>query len=306
MSTVIPDSLNMAAVNSPKPLTRYLIISPVRDEEKYLQFTFESVSAQTVRPLAWVIVDDGSSDNTGQIADGFAAQHPWIQVVHRGNRGFRKAGGGVIEAFYDGFHAAREKDWDFVVKLDGDLTLPNDYFEKCFAYFERDPQLGIAGGALYHNFDGRMELEVVPKFHVRGATKIYRRACWEAIGGLHKVTGWDTIDETKANMLGWRTQTLKDVHLLHHRFTGTAESTWKGMVKNGVSDYIAGYHPLFMLVKCLSRVRRRPHVMGPLGLFWGYWKGHLTRAPRVDDAELIRYLRQQQMRRLMGMETIWK
>ena len=107
---------------------KYVIITPVRDEEKHIEATIEAVAGQTIRPTEWVIVDDGSSDRTGDIIDRYAAKFPWISVVHRSNRGFRKSGGGVVEAFYDGYNALHCNDWDFVVKLDGDLTLSADLF----------------------------------------------------------------------------------------------------------------------------------------------------------------------------------
>ena len=109
-------------------MTRYVIITPIRDEEKFIEATIASVQGQTVQPAEWVIVDDGSTDRTGEIIDRYAAQLPWIRVVHRVNRGFRKSGGGVMEAFYDGYNALHCSDWDFIVKLDGDLTLPRGLF----------------------------------------------------------------------------------------------------------------------------------------------------------------------------------
>ncbi len=118
---------------------KYVIISPVRDEEAYLRFTIESVLAQTIRPIEWVIVNDGSTDRTGSIIDEYAARHSWIRPVHRQNRGFRKAGGGVVEAFNEGYRSLSTDDWEFVVKLDGDLTFNPDYFERSLRNFERDP-----------------------------------------------------------------------------------------------------------------------------------------------------------------------
>src|ERR1700674_135582 len=155
-------------------MTRYAIITPVRDEEKYVAATIESVSRQVIRPAEWVIVDDGSTDRTGDIIDQYAAQFPWIRAVHRSNRRFRKSGGGVVEAFYDGYNSLRSDDWEFIVKLDGDLTFSPNYFEKCFAHFRNEPRLGIGGGEIYHHLAGNLTLEANPRFHVRGATKIYR------------------------------------------------------------------------------------------------------------------------------------
>lgn len=285
---------------------KFVIITPVRDEEKYLKATIESVLRQTATPAEWIIVDDGSTDRTGDIIDGYAAQYPWIRVLHRANRGFRKAGGGVMEAFHDGFSTLECKDWDFIVKLDGDLSFDMEYFEKCFEYFRRDPELGIGGGEIHHSIDGEMKLEVNPRFHVRGATKIYKRACWEAIGGLWPGPGWDTIDEVKANMLGWKTHAFADLHLFHHRFTGSEEGLLRDRVKHGVACYISGYHPIYVAASCLSRLTQKPYLIGSAGIMYGFLKSHVTRPPRLKDRSYVSYIRGQQMRRLCGMQTIWR
>jgi poly-beta-1,6-N-acetyl-D-glucosamine synthase len=285
---------------------QYVIVTPVRDEEKYIEATIESMCAQTVLPAEWLIVDDGSSDRTGIVADQYAAKHSWIRVLHRQNRGFRKNGGGVMEAFFDGYHSLQCKDWDFVVKLDGDLTFAPDYFEKCFEHFSQDARLGIGGGEIRHEIDGQMKTEENPRFHVRGATKIYRRACWEAIGGLWKASGWDTIDEVKANMMGWNTYAFRELGLFHHRFTGSEEGLLRDRIKHGVACYVSGYHPLFLAASCARRLTQKPRVMGSLAILYGFLKSHVTRPPRMSDRSYFAYIRGQQLRRLCGMQTIWR
>jgi biofilm PGA synthesis N-glycosyltransferase PgaC len=286
--------------------TKYVIITPVRDEEEYIEATIESVCRQTTRPAEWFIVDDGSTDRTGEIIDRYAAQNSWIRPIHRKNRGFRKAGRGVMEAFYDGYNALPSNDWDFIVKLDGDLSFAPDYFEKCFEYFRRDSKLGIGGGEIHHDISGTRKLEVNPRFHVRGATKIYRKGCWEAIGGLWPAPGWDTIDEVKANMLGWKTYAFTDLHLLHHRFTGSEEGLLRDRVKHGVACYVSGYHPIYVVASCLHRIAQRPYVIGSAALLYGFLQAHLSRPPRVEDRSYVAYIRGQQLRRLCGMQTIWR
>ena len=285
---------------------RYTIITPVRDEEEHIAKTIQSVLSQTIRPIEWIIVNDGSSDNTGRIIDEYATQHSWIKTIHRENRGFRKAGGGVIEAFYDGYHSLELMDYDFIVKLDGDLSFENDYFEQCFEYFKRNPKLGISGGMLYHMINGQMVLEKKHIFHVRGATKIYRKKCWDDIGGLLRAPGWDTLDEVKANMLGWESKSLSEIRVIHHRYTGKADGTWRDSFKNGRANYISGYHPIFMLLKCLRMTLRRPYLLGSTALFCGFISGYFRNIPQVDDSGLIDYLRKQQIRRLLLRESIWK
>jgi poly-beta-1,6-N-acetyl-D-glucosamine synthase len=285
---------------------KYVIITPVRDEEKYIESTIRSVLRQTIRPAEWVIVDDGSTDRTGQIADRYASQYPWIRVIHRADRGFRKSGGGVMEAFRDGYDSLHSQDWNFVVKLDGDLSFPPVYFEDCFAYFRRDPELGIGGGEIHHDVSGELKLEANPRFHVRGATKIYQRTCWEAIGGLWPAPGWDTIDEVKANMLGWKTYAFTDLRLLHHRLTGSEEGLFRDRVKHGVACYISRYHVLYVIASCLRRLVKKPYVIGSIGIMYGFLKSYFTRPPRLEEASYVAYIRSQQLRRLFGMQTIWR
>lgn len=286
--------------------SRYVIVTPVRDEAKTIAGVIASVSSQTVRPVEWVIVNDGSTDGTDGIVKQHLVNFPWIRLIERSNRGFRKSGAGVIEAFYDGYHALRCRDWDFIVKLDGDITLAPDYFEKCFAHFRRDLRLGVGGGDVYHEIAGRQKLENNPRFHVRGATKIYRRACWEAIGGLCEAPGWDTIDEVKANMLGWRSYSFSDLRVVHHRPTGTADGALRDRAKHGLACYLSGYHPLFVVASCVSRLIKKPYFAGSFAIAYGFLKGYCLRLPRASDRRLIRYMRAQQLRRLCGLETIWR
>ena len=284
----------------------YIIITPARNEEAHLSKTIESVVSQTLRPRRWILVNDGSTDRTGQLMDEAAKEHPWMTVVHRPDRGFRKAGGGVIEAFYDGFTLACKEHWDYLVKLDGDLSFNGSYFADCFQKFEADSKLGIGGGTVCRLTNGALVEESGgdPPFHVRGATKIYRRACWEQIGGLIKAPGWDSLDELKANMLGWKTYTFRTMKLHQHRNTGDADGAWKNWVKNGLANYITGYHPAFMLVKCLNRCLRTRSVMIPAGLGWGFLSGYLKRVPQAEP-EVVRYVRREQVKRLCMGDSLW-
>jgi glycosyltransferase involved in cell wall biosynthesis len=287
-------------------MKRYLVITPARDEESHLQKTISAVAAQTMQPAQWIIVDDGSRDSTGSIVDRAAEQYPWITAIHRRDRGFRQSGGGVVATFNDGYSAIKTPDWEFIVKLDADLTFAPDYFERCFAEFDKDLRLGIGGGGIYHETQAGLELEQNPRFHVRGATKIYRRECWQQIGGLVQAPGWDTIDEVKANMMGWSTRTFPNLKLSHARYTGAADGAWKDSVKNGFANYVTGYHPAFMFLKCARRLFSKPYLVRSFGLWCGFVKGYFKRAPRVGDPHLIKYVRSQQIKRLLRQESIWQ
>jgi glycosyltransferase involved in cell wall biosynthesis len=297
----------LSTINSQPSTGSYVIITPVRNEGQYLQKTIDSVVSQTLKPRKWVIVNDGSTDNTGQIIDAASRQHSWMQAVHRPDRGFRKQGGGVIEAFYDGHHLVVHEPWDFVVKLDGDLSFERTYFESCLERFTLNSRLGIGGGTVCRLEGGALVAETSgdPRFHVRGATKIYRRACWEQINGLLKAPGWDTVDELKANMLGWETLTFEDLKLLQHKDTGSVDGAWRNWVKNGLANYVSAYHPLFMMAKCLKRVFDRPYLLGAAGLAFGFIGGYVRRVPRIEDSALMHYIRAQQIRKLTLRHSIW-
>lgn len=287
-------------------ISKYVIISPVRDEQEYLVKTLESIVRQTIRPTEWIIVNDGSRDRTGEIAEVCANDHPWISVIHRSDRGQRVPGSGVMEAFYCGYESLKSRDWEFIVKLDGDVGLERDYFERCFQRFKKDPKLGICGAMMYRIANGKLEVEAHPLFHVRGPIKLYKRACWDAIGGLIKAPGWDTADELKANMLGWRTASLPDLKAIHYRPTGAAQGSWRDGVKNGKADYITGYHPLFMTAKCIKRLFQKPYAIDAIAHAYGYVNAILERTPQVEDPALIRYVRREQIKRLLLRESIWR
>jgi glycosyltransferase involved in cell wall biosynthesis len=286
---------------------KYVVISPVRDEAEHLRLTIRSMVSQQIRPQQWILVNDGSKDETPQLIEDAARTYDWIRAVHRPDRSFRQAGSGVMEAFYEGYQRLASEDWEFLAKLDGDLSFDRDFFQKCFERFQSDPRLGICGGLICRRIQGALEEEskMDPIFHVRGATKIYRAACWKAINGLTKAPGWDTLDEVKANMLGWKTRTFHDLKVLHHRPTGAAYGIWHDWVKAGLANYIVGYHPLFMLFKCVRRTAEKPYGIAALALLWGYVRGYLQRTPQIDDRDVIQYFRRQQLNRIMGRRSLW-
>jgi poly-beta-1,6-N-acetyl-D-glucosamine synthase len=306
---------------------RYVVISPVRDEAQHLEHTIRSMLCQTVRPTQWILVNDGSTDGTAEIIDRWASEHFWITPVHRtecsrikdgpsttqtpaiGNRrdrGGRAREAKEIQAFYEGYKHISSADWEFMVKLDGDVSFEADYFETCFSEFDADPKLGIGGGVILNSLNGRLSVETTPQFHVRGATKIYRRACWDEIGGVTNGPGWDTLDQVKANMLGWSSRSFSALRVIHHRPTGAANGAWQNALKNGLWAYISGYHPLYMLFRCARRLPEKPYLVGSLALLCGFMSGYVHRIPQNDDERLTQYLRQQQLNRLLFRDSIWK
>ena len=284
---------------------KYCVITSVRNEERFITGVIESVLNQTIRPSEWIIVDDGSSDSTAAVVARYAQEHPWIRFTRREDRGYRSTGGGV-EGFLSALPLLRVQGWEFLVNLDGDVTFGPDYFERCFEQFRDLPALGIGGGTVYTKFGEHWQVEKAPSFHVRGATKIYRRECWEVLGGLWRSLGWDTVEEIKANQVGWKTQTFPGIRLFHHRVSGKMWGGWGFAIIDGEADYVVGYHPLFFGLKCIRHIFYPPLVIRSVGMAYGYLRGIIRRTPRATEGQLRKYLRRQQIRRIFGIATIWK
>lgn len=282
---------------------RYLIVTPAHNEEEFLGVTLTSVAAQRVLPHAWVVVDDCSTDGTWGMLESFASTHPWVRPLRRlpsdrpsGTDGLASAA--EAAAFNAGLRQAADVDWDFVVKLDADIELPPDYFERLLAEFAADPSLGIAGGHCYEWRRGRLWWEAVPEDHVRGATKMYRRECFEAIGGMRETLGWDTIDQVTAEMRGWKVRSIRGLDLLHHRRTGSASGVIRGRLRHGRGSYLVGYHPGFMFVRAARRLLDPPPIVGSVLLLAGYFAAWLRREPRAVDAEFVAFFRRRQLGKL--------
>jgi poly-beta-1,6-N-acetyl-D-glucosamine synthase len=283
------------------PGRRLLVISPVRNEAAYLQTTIDSMIAQTVRPTLWLIMDDGSTDDTAAIAERAAVQHPWIQVLRRPDRGVRKLGGGVVEAFDDGLSRFNLDEFDYVCKFDGDLEFQPGYFERLLDKFEKDPRLGTASGKSWIRVGDRLAPERTGDDFSQGQSKLYRVECFRQIGGFVREVMWDGIDCHRCRMLGWKAQSFRDEDLkfIHLRPMGSSfKSIYTGRLRWGYGQYFMGTHPLYALAIASYRMLERPWVVGGLLILAGYLRGYLRRLPRYDDLEFRRHLRRWQLARL--------
>lgn len=281
-------------------IPKYVVISPVRDEAEFIEKTIDSMTKQTITPSTWVIVNDGSKDGTELIVQEYSRAYPWIKLINRPDRKVRQRGKGVVEAFYAGFNTL-EVNYDFVVKLDGDVSFGPDYFEGLLQKFASDPTLGIAGGGLYEKPDGQTWVLMTSKDHVRGCTKIYRQTCFTAIGGLVLSMGWDGIDEWKALSLGWKVQSFTEYPIYHFRFTGAATGYLKSFYEQGWGAYRMGYLPLYMIARGFWHMADRPYITGGLAMLWGYLKAWLQHEEMLADASVVRFVRQTQMKKLTGL-----
>ncbi len=284
--------------------SKYVIVTPVKNEEKFIGQTINAAINQTIKPQQWIIVNDGSTDGTGEIIQHFAAKFPWIQEIQNQKSDLRKVGGQA--ALMRGLSLVNMNNIDYFIRMDGDVTFDPNFFECIFQKFEDDPKLGIASGVCYvQERDGLVE-EKHPRFHTRGPLKIYRIECFKAIGGLDPEEGWDTIDEIKANMLGWQTGSFPELKVYHLRKTQTASGVLRGYRNVGKVSYYAGYHPIFMLFRSIKNMFSKPYIIGGINMLLTYFEGYYKGLAQVNDEALIKYLRKQQMNKLLGKQTIWK
>jgi biofilm PGA synthesis N-glycosyltransferase PgaC len=276
--------------------TRYALITPVRDEQDYIGGMIESMLAQTVLPAKWIIVDDGSADKTPEIIQSYIPDNPFLQLL-RLSRNERRAPGGEGAIG----HALRQlaiADYEFLARFDADLLFEPNYIESILSEFQRDPRLGIAGGGLYIKQGTRLKPEKVPEYHVRGALKMYRRECFEQIGGITTQIGWDTIDEVYAWTKGWRTKSFFNYRVIHRRPTGEGISAGRIYFQRGKAEYYTWSAPLFVIAKCAKLMAEHRSLAKPLMFFTGFASGYLNRDPRLQDVAFRRTRRIQQLGRL--------
>ena len=281
---------------------RYCLITPCRDEAAYARRTIESVLRQTTLPALWVIVDDGSRDETPAIVEEYAARHPWIRLVRRGDRGVRKLGGGVIEAFDAGYTTIDPADFDYVCKFDLDLDVPPGYFEGLMRRMEANPRIGTCSGKPYMELGGRLVPETCGDEHSVGMTKFYRVDAFQQIGGFVRELMWDGIDGHRCRMLGWIAVSWddEDLRFVHLRPMGTSHKNWwTGRVRHGFGQYYMGTAPEYLLASVAFRLVRPPVVVGSLAILWGYFRSMATGAPRYPNPDFIKFVRAYQRRCLI-------
>ncbi len=280
------------------PSPNYLIISPVRDEGQWIARTIESVIAQTIQPSEYIIVDDASSDDTAAVVNTYLNTHSWIKLIELPPREPLTTPEAVVRAFNIGYNQRHNPQPDYLVKLDGDLEFSSNYFEECFNAFDQNPRLGITGGTIQTQHGDHWVTEKVPLHHVRGATKIYRWACWEDIGGFVPRHGWDGIDILRAQMKGWESRHQENLILKHFRPTGKRQGGVSVRMDRGKTAYYLGSHPLFVFLSSIRRMLDWPYIFGGLGILAGYSLAWYHREPKIDDSELIAFNRMQQIHRM--------
>jgi biofilm PGA synthesis N-glycosyltransferase PgaC len=285
------------------PKENYLVITPARNESAFIEKTIKSMISQTVLPCEWIIVDDGSTDDTPEIVAKYSQRYGWIKLIRKPASGKTRdvSGGAPARAFNFGLRHVSCANYDFIANVDADLSFEPRYFELLLKEFANDSQLGIAGGNLHEFRKGVARPRKSYLLHVAGATKTYRRKCFWDIGGIVESTAWDAIDEITARMKGWKTRTIQSLKALHHRRTFSSErNILVGFMRRGRIDYLLGFHPLFELLKWVgTMVTARPYVLSGLSMSYGYMKAALRREQRPVTREFVKYLRKTQIQRLL-------
>jgi hypothetical protein len=283
---------------------RMLIITPVRNEEGHIEGVARALAAQTRPPALWVVVDDNSTDGTGDALARLAEEIDFMKVVATPpdftvKSADRLAVAAAPRAFNYGLAAVGDiAGFTHVGKLDGDVELRPDYYERILARFDADPSLGIAGGAIMEQRDGRWQATASARDHVRGALKLYTRECFEAIGGVVERLGWDGMDEVLARMRGFTTRSFDDAEALHFRETGSADGRLRGHVRWGEAHWILGHGVVWTAARAFKAARLRPRGAAGAAYMYGYARAAARRVPRVEVDGYRRFVRAEQRRRM--------
>jgi glycosyltransferase involved in cell wall biosynthesis len=285
-----------------RPSLTYALVTPARNEAENLGRLAACIAAQTVLPVEWVIVENGSSDGTVEVATRLAGETPWIRLVRREEPAEAVRGGAIVRSFEAGV-AALSGHADIVVNLDADVTLGPDYFKRLLEHFDANPALGIASGSAFELEDGVWRQRFATRDTVWGATRAYRRECLDDVSPLEQRLGWDGLDELCAIVRGWETATFLDLPFRHHRAVGErdphARATW---IAEGRLAHYMRYRPGYLTARAFyCAVRDRQPAA--LGLLWGYGAAAVSREPRWDDDEAAEYLRRLQRARALPMRA---
>jgi poly-beta-1,6-N-acetyl-D-glucosamine synthase len=277
-------------------LPSYVLVTPARNEAQFIELTLKSVMTQTLRPIKWIIVSDGSTDGTDEIVGRYTSEHPWMELVRMPERKERHFAGKVL-AFNAGYERVRGLRYDIIGSLDADISFEEDYFSFLLGKFVENPRLGV-GGTPFREGSVQYDYRFSRKEHVSGACQLFRRECFESIGGYIplKAGAIDLTAVVSARMKGWKTETFTDKWCFHHRPMGTAKHhVLAASFKSGYGDYPMGVHPIWQLFRSVYQMSRKPILVGGMMLLTGYVWAMLTRAPKPVSADFVRFRRREQM-----------
>ncbi|MDM7994771.1 MAG: glycosyltransferase family A protein [Acidobacteriota bacterium] len=288
-------------------MTCYVLITAAYNEGKYIDRTIRSVIAQTLRPLKWVIVSDGSTDRTDEIVNKYAAEYGFVQLYRITERHARNFGA-QVNAITVGYDLVRDLKFDFFANLDADISFEPTYYEYLLKKFKADPKLGLAGGTIYEQREGRFQNRPSNNPQsVPHAVQMFRRECFDCIGGYVAMPygGPDWVAEVMVRRLGWKVGTFPDLVAYHHRPTGGAGGRLKDFVRQGNLAYSIGSDPFFEFGKTIRRFKERPLIVGALVRLYTYLWASCTRKHRPVSNDFIRFLRAEQRIRMLAFLKRW-
>ena len=278
----------------------YAVMTAARNEGEFIGNVIETMVAQTTHPVRWIIVSDGSTDETDAIVGAYCKKYPWITLSRTSGRGKRDFAAKVM-----GLELAcsqlKDVDFEVIVNLDADITIPPDYFAYLLEKLEADPNLGVVGTRFTEGAGQLYDYSHMNAEHVSGGCQMFRRSCFEAIGGYQRLRtgGEDWAAVTTARMMGWKTRSYDERLFIHHRPMGrSGQGLFRARVKQGERDYLTGGHPLWQLFRCGFQMARPPFVISGLGLLLGYSRLAVLGRKHAVSAELVRFHRREQMARL--------
>lgn len=279
----------------------YVLITPARNEEKYIEKTIQSVIKQTILPQKWIVVSDGSTDSTDEIVQQYQSRYSFIELLRRQSveeRNFESK----VYAFQEGFGRLMETEYDFIGNLDADVTLVPFYYEKVLEKFIINSKLGIAGGEVVDFYNNKEYKRYSSYTSVAGAVQLFRRNCYKEVGGYVPIEygNIDAIAEITARMKGWETRSFPELKVLHHRRTGTeGRSILNARFREGRIEYMLGYHPLFHIARVIQRLWESPCAVGSLARMCGYFWTYLERPRRKVSKDFVKFLRQEEFKKLI-------
>ncbi len=280
---------------------RYVLITPARNEEAFIETTIRSVISQTLPPQKWVIVSDGSTDATDEIVKKYTRDYQWIDLIRMPEHGDRQFAA-KVNCFNAGYEKVKNIEYDVIGNLDADVSFEKDYFEFLIDRFAESSKLGVAGTPYIENNYNSASDSFEGRNHINGGVQLFRRQCFEEIGGYmpHKSGSIDWIATMTARMKGWQTRSFQEKYFYHHRASGTADSNiLAAAFRYGRKDYSMGGHPLWQVFRMLYRMTKRPLLLGGIALMLGYVTAFAVRMPRPISPELIKFHRQEQLTKLV-------
>jgi len=289
-----------------KDAVAYAAVTPAWNEEALMGGLLAAVSAQTLPPVRWVIVSDGSTDRTDDIVRSYSDQYKFIQL-YRMPKTHKRSFAAQVDAINAGYEQLRHLKFDYVGNLDADITFDPDYFERLFIEFQKDPRLGLAGGTIHEEKDGIFRERRLNRAHsVMHGVQMFRRECFDELGGYtplpHGSPDWHA--EVSLRMLGWKVRSIPGLKAYHHRPNGAAGSMTWYYYRQGLADFSLGTHPLFELCKAARRLRSKPYILGTLAELMGFASAYCRGDKRWVSKEFMTFLRKEQLARLLP--TGWR